>query len=272
MYVDKEKMERRCPAPVEVRVEESGKSTKIVGYASLFNVWADIGGMFKERVKPGAFTKTIKEADVRALWNHNPDYVLGRNKSGTLRLWEDEKGLGYEVEPPNTAWARDLIESIRRGDINQSSYGFMVNKQDINYENNERTIIDVALFDVSPVTYPAFPTTTAQVRSMFEKIQEVEPEVKEEEQEQPEKWAFLDKMVLKMKNGEDLSEEELRSLSELFNLSLPPAKHTDTEGPPPAKHAPSDTRSDKEEKPENKIKSLDKTQDLLQKAKVLKYK
>jgi len=232
---DNESEERRCLPSAELRVDDSGAAPKIIGYAAVFDVFTDIGGMFRERIQKGAFTKTIKEADIRALWNHNPDYVLGRNKAGTLRLWEDSKGLGYEINPPATSWANDLIASAKRGDVNQSSFGFTVNKQDIDYEKGERTLIDVTLYDVSPVTFPAYPTTSAQVRSAFAKQDPPDPG--------PLPWENLDHLVTKIKAGQELTEDELRILTAYIpNLSVPAANHTETPPEPPAKHSDGDTR------------------------------
>ena len=96
----------------------------IVGYAATFNQSAEIGGYFTEVIAPGAFADAIAKDDVRAVFNHDENLVLGRTKSGTLRLFEDAIGLRYEIDPPDTQTARDLIESMRRGDISQSSFAF----------------------------------------------------------------------------------------------------------------------------------------------------
>lgn len=149
--------------------EDKGEPTKIVGYAARFNELSDeIWGM-REKIVPGAFSEAILNSDVRALWNHDPNYVLGRTKNNTLTLREDEQGLFYEVAPPDTQWARDLVESIRRGDVDQSSFAFSVEIQEWDESSDPiiRTIKKVReLFDVSPVTYPAYPTATSGVRSM----------------------------------------------------------------------------------------------------------
>lgn len=149
-------------ACLEVRSETTERPT-IAGYAAVFNHWADIGG-FREQIAPGAFTKTLQEADVRALVNHDANYVLGRTKSGTLRLWEDEHGLAFEVDPPEAQWAQDLMASIRRGDVDQMSFGFRAIKD--RWEGDERTLLEVALYDVSVVTFPAYAETEAHLRSM----------------------------------------------------------------------------------------------------------
>src|SRR4030095_6031440 len=111
---------------VEIRSSEDGDEPPMIrGYAAVFNEWADIiPGLFRERIAPGAFRKTIREADVRALFNHNPDYVLGRNRAGTLDMREDKHGLAVDIEPPDSQWARDLMVSMKRGDISQMSFGF----------------------------------------------------------------------------------------------------------------------------------------------------
>ncbi len=161
--------ERRAFPLMEVRINEEGDKPKIVGYAAVFNKMSlDLGG-FREVIRPGAFKKTIQEADVRALWNHNADYVLGRTKSGTLKLEEDDKGLRIEITPPDTQWAKDLITSMRRGDVDQMSFGFRPVKDRWGTEDGEniRELLEVELFDVSPVTFPAYPQTSVQVRSIF---------------------------------------------------------------------------------------------------------
>lgn len=153
--------------PFEIRTDEENK---IVGYAAVFNQLSVDLGAFREKIAPGAFKKTIQEADIRALWNHDPNFVLGRTKSRTLRLQEDEKGLAIEIIPPNTTWARDLMESIKRGDIDQMSFGFRAIKEDWETEGEQliRVLKEVELFDVSPVTFPAYPTTDVQVRKLID--------------------------------------------------------------------------------------------------------
>jgi len=123
-------------------------------------------------IQPGAFAAALTRSDVRALFNHDPNLILGRTTSGTLRVFEDEHGLVYEIDPPDTQAARDLQESLRRGDVSQSSFGFTVRADKWLPASDEReyplriiTEID-ELYDVSPVTYPAYPATSAAVRQM----------------------------------------------------------------------------------------------------------
>lgn len=167
------KREVRFFQAAELRVTPEGK---ITGYAAPFNKWSqDLGG-FREQVAPGAFKRAIAEGqDVRALFNHNPSVVLGRTKSGTLTLAEDSNGLRYEINPPDTQAARDLMASIRRADITGSSFGFIVRRDQWSDDRDatgkltgsSRTLLDVDLFDVSPVTYPAYPDSSVAMRAMW---------------------------------------------------------------------------------------------------------
>ena len=134
----------------------------------MFNRMSENLGGFREIIAPGAFDSVLQD-DVRALFNHDPNYLLARSTSGTLKLSVDEQGLRYEFEPPNTTAGRDLVESMKRGDISQSSFAFTVAKD--SWEERDggvvRTINKVErLFDVSPVTYPAYPDATVGMRSM----------------------------------------------------------------------------------------------------------
>lgn len=163
--------------PLEFRVEkregENGDDEKrvIVGHAAVFNTLSEDLGGFREQIAPGAFLTAIKEDDVRALFNHDPNFVLGRNTSGTLRMSEDSKGLAIEIDAPDTQFARDLLHSMERGDISQMSFGFNVRPNGSNFAEDDdgqiiRTLTDVRLFDVSPVTYPAYKETDVAVRSL----------------------------------------------------------------------------------------------------------
>ena len=161
---EKNLFERRTITLKELRVVdtdlEPGNEPAIEGYASVFESWSEeLGGNspFRERVVKGAFEETIQKDDIRALFNHDPNYVLGRNVAGTLTLEEDDKGLKVRIIPPDTQWARDLLVSIKRGDITQMSFGFTVILDRWSYEDNidVRELLKVKLFDVSPVTFPA---------------------------------------------------------------------------------------------------------------------
>ena len=143
---------------------------KISGYAAVFNSVSEELSWFKEKIEPGAFGESIGTDDIRALWNHDSNYVLGRNKSGSLMLVEDQHGLKIEIDPPDTQWARDLMVSIDRGDVSQMSFGFqtITDKWEMSEGVDMRTLLKVRLFDVSPVTFPAYPDTEVGLRSLEE--------------------------------------------------------------------------------------------------------
>lgn len=175
-------LQRRAFHVARMEVRESDGKSRLVGYAAVFNQLSEDLGGWRELIRPGAFAKTIRDgSDVRALWNHNPDYVLGRTKSGTLRLREDGHGLAIEIDPPDTTWARDLVETIRRGDVDQMSFGFIPVRSEVkvidDHDDNGqprrsviRELIEVRLFDVSPVTFPAYPQTEIGVRSAIAEL------------------------------------------------------------------------------------------------------
>jgi HK97 family phage prohead protease len=160
--------EKRVATGLSLEVRAEGDSKKIVGYAAVFNSPTDIGGFFREQIKPGAFAAAIARDDVRALIDHDSTLVLGRNKAGTLTLAEDEKGLRIEITPPDTQPSRDLMVSMERGDISGMSFGFRALKQewDDTQDPPLRTIIEAELFDVSVVTYPAYADTEVALRSL----------------------------------------------------------------------------------------------------------
>lgn len=154
--------ERRYVVVDEIRADFEKR--KISGYAALFNVWSEDLGGFKERIQPGAFAKTIVDGDVRALFNHDPNMILGRTKNNTLRLSEDNKGLEFDADLPDTSYARDLAVSIERKDITQNSFGFQTVRDEWTDDWRKRELIEVKLFDVSPVTFPAYKQTNVKLR------------------------------------------------------------------------------------------------------------
>lgn len=145
----------------------SSESRTIEGYAALFGQETDLG-FFREIILPGAFNGADM-TDVRALFNHDPNLILGRTASGTMTLEVDERGLKYRFEAPNTTAGNDLLEMIRRGDVSQSSFAFTVDKEDWEEERGKPALRKIeqfsTLYDVSPVTYPAYTNTTVQARS-----------------------------------------------------------------------------------------------------------
>lgn len=174
-------MEQRFLQATEVRTmdpEAEGQPKRLIGYAAVFNVLADIGGRFQERIAPGAFRSAIQDGDVRALWNHNSDFPLGRTKAGTLRLIEDDKGLRFENDLPDTTMGEDAKVSIQRGDVTGVSFGFEVPPGGDEWAmiggKKVRTITKVNLHEISPVTFPAYEATSVEARSAEAVAQEAE--------------------------------------------------------------------------------------------------
>jgi uncharacterized protein len=163
------KKERRFTGSCELRaIAAEGESKRIAGHAAVFNSLSEEIWGFREKIAPGAFKDALAKSDIRALLNHDPNYVLGRTKNGSLRAWEDETGLAVEIDPPSTRWAEDLLVSIGRGDISQMSFAFRVGEDEWESVDgiDHRTILSFdEIFDVSPVTYPAYPETDVSLRA-----------------------------------------------------------------------------------------------------------
>lgn len=158
-------LERRMTTG-EVEFRAKGSNMYVEGYASVFEKRSGNLGGFVERVKPTAFNKTIQEADVRALWNHDPQYVLGRTGARTLELSIDQSGLYYRSLLPNTSYAKDLAALLERRDVRESSFTFfnVQDSWDLTEEGYpQRSLIEVGLIDVAPVTFPAYPDATSGV-------------------------------------------------------------------------------------------------------------
>jgi len=172
----------------EVRKADD-EPTKIVGYAAVFNKLSDDLGGFKEKINPGFFSDVLGN-DVRALFNHDDNMVLGRTKNDTLKLEEDSKGLKVEIIPPDTSYARDLINLVGRGDVDQMSFQWITAKDEwdtTNLNKVVRTLIKAkSLWDVSPVTFPAYPQTKVDVRSAKQVYIDYLEELLEENSDEPE--------------------------------------------------------------------------------------
>jgi Escherichia/Staphylococcus phage prohead protease len=161
-----------------VESQESEPVPVIEGYFARFDRWFH-GPFFKERIKKGAFAKSIKDHDIRALWNHNQDFPLGRTRNKTLRLVEDEKGLWGQIDVPDTSVARDALISIKRGDVTGASFGFEVDDDGEEWSENfsERTLTGVKLWEVSPVVFPAYNSTNINARSRLAAVGRPVPDV-----------------------------------------------------------------------------------------------
>lgn len=163
-------MERRVMADARMEVRQEGERPVLRGYAAVYGQWSEDLGGFRERIAPGAFGRALAGADVRALWNHDSAFVLGRTKAGTLRLRDDEHGLFVEIDPPDSLLGQAWVESVRRGDVSQMSFAFSIEKAEHTWGEDgtrEQTLRDVTLFEVSPVTFPAYPQTELDVRALW---------------------------------------------------------------------------------------------------------
>jgi len=170
----------RCAEP-NFRVERAENDLpRIIGHAAVFNSETDLGP-FTESIAKGAFKRTLEEgADVRALFNHDPNMILGRTKAKTLFLSEDSVGLLTTIIPPDTQLGRDITKSIERGDISQMSFGFYIVKEEMEKREGGKphfTITDAELFDVSPVTFAAYEATDLDVQRQRARILYAEEEM-----------------------------------------------------------------------------------------------
>lgn len=147
---------------LELRAQE-GKPATILGHAALFNTKSVFLYGFREIIEPGAFAESLS-GDIRALWQHDTAKVLGRTKADTLKLWEDDQGLAFELHPPDTQDGRDAVTLIERGDVDQMSFGFNVPPGGDTWAEDEdgiplRKLRTVSLMEISPVTWAAYPQT-----------------------------------------------------------------------------------------------------------------
>ncbi|MGB3352690.1 MAG: HK97 family phage prohead protease [Mycobacterium sp.] len=153
---------------VELRSEVAGN--KLSGYGAVFNQYADMGS-YLEQLQPNAFDAVLSDpaSDVRSFWNHDSTMLLGRQSSGTLRLSVDSHGLAFELDLPKTSYANDVRELAARGDLTGMSFGFIPGEEVWGTVGHRdlRTHVSVAkLIEVSPVSLPAYPGTTVQLRSL----------------------------------------------------------------------------------------------------------
>lgn len=165
---------------IDFEVRSMGDGLSFAGYAAVFNSWsADLGG-YKEQIAPGAFTRSLNAVangrwDVKMFLNHNDSIVLGSTKARTLRLTQDDRGLLAEATLPDNEWGRPVRDAVKRGEISSMSFGFVIDNpksgQSYNDTRTERTIHDLRLFEVSPVTgWPAYAATSASVRALADAI------------------------------------------------------------------------------------------------------
>lgn len=196
--------ERRMVTGTQLRAAGDQRK-KIYGRAVVYDVESDVlGGWFTEVIRPGALTDALRKSDVRCLFNHDPNHVLGRTKSGTLRLIDTAQGLDIECDPPETQTARDLLELLGRKDVDQMSFAFTILEDRWTFSRDPgkpdfREILKIEeLYDVSPVTYPAYPQTEVWARTSQENQQVLR--------------------AARMRYGEDADLDEARRCIELADL------------------------------------------------------
>lgn len=160
---------------IEVRKLE-GQPDEVVGIAAPFNSDSVSFGDFVERYSVGAFTKTLRDRpDVIALINHNTDMPVGRTTAGNLKLFETARGLEYSFIPPDTTLGRDLKYNIENRIWKSVSIGFVIRSSEWTKENgkNIRNLTEVDLWEMSFVSFPAYPDTTAEMRALMEEGEKV---------------------------------------------------------------------------------------------------
>jgi len=199
----------------EFEVREDGDGMTLTGYAARFNEPSE-PLPFIERIKPGAFKRSINSRnDIKLLWNHNTDMVLGSTRAGTLTLKEDEIGLRVVASLPDTSYGRDAKVSIQRGDVTGFSFGFTVPAGGDSWSSDgtERTLKSVRLMEVSTgVAFPAYPSTngTAQVRGLD----------KVAERNNIDADALAD-ALLKIEDGQTISKDEAEMVSRVISDLAP---------------------------------------------------
>lgn len=161
----------------EIRAE-GGEERRVSGYAAVFNKLSEVLYNFREKIAPGAFKRSLKENDILALWSHNPDIPIGRTSSNTLSLSEDDTGLRFSLDLPDSPWGHSAYTAISRGDVKGVSFGFMVREDE--WKRGEegkphiRTLKDVDLIEISPTAFPAYPQTSVSARDLQSVVEEQE--------------------------------------------------------------------------------------------------
>ncbi|WP_429998557.1 HK97 family phage prohead protease [Metabacillus fastidiosus] len=162
------KTETRELATDSIEIREANGTRMIHGYAVKWGMPSNkIGGRFFEQFQKGAFTESLAKHDIRALWSHDTSKVLGRTKNNTLRLTEDDVGLRFELDLPNTTVGNDTYESINRGDIDGVSFGFRAIQQHWEKRDQNNIVRDITkanLLEISPIGFPAYPDSQVSIR------------------------------------------------------------------------------------------------------------
>lgn len=187
-------------AQTEFQTREDGDNRTIEGYFAVFNSNYEIAPGMTESVAPGAFSRTIS-GDIRALINHDTTLVLGRTKANTLKLREDSHGLWGEIDiNPNDVDAMNLYERVKRGDVDQCSFGFYVRSEDTDISENgdiHWTLKDVDLFEVSCCTFPAYEQTNISART-----------AERDSIKKRERQAWQEQMKVRLRNGTESADDQ----------------------------------------------------------------
>lgn len=193
--MDKTETRELSTSDIEIREDDEGKRT-LSGYAVKWEKKSSVLGMFfkfREQVEKGAFSESLKNDDQRFLWSHDMSKVLGRTKNDTLALKEDNTGLRFDLELPNTTLGNDTYESISRGDIDGVSFGFKVEDDSVEEPDDDiplRTVKQAKLLEVSAVAFPAYPDSAVSARG-FDRMKQYDDELKEYRDEQAAKIRTL---------------------------------------------------------------------------------
>lgn len=162
----------RTDDDLELRVDDGESGPVLVGYGAVFNRWSQpIYDMFRERIRPGAFAKTLSESkDITSYIDHEHQRILARTSAGNLKLEEDKKGLRYRIQLGKQSYVEDLVENVRSGNIRGSSFQFRAVKQEWGFAQkkgqlDERDLIEVKLFETGPVVNPAYTSASVSLRS-----------------------------------------------------------------------------------------------------------
>lgn len=205
--------------PAEFEIRETSDGMQFEGYAAIFDS-ASEPLPFREYIKPGAFTRSLKARnDIKLLWNHDAGAILGSTRAGTLSLVEDARGLKVSATLANTTTGRDVAELLRRGDVDSMSFGFSTPAGGDSWssDGSERTLKSVRLHEVSIVGFPAYTATagTTSVRSLEDVAMtaEVDTEV-------------LASAMEKIQEGAEISAEEAFVMKAILN-ALAPAEEED---------------------------------------------
>jgi uncharacterized protein len=206
----------------EFEVREDGDGMTFTGYAAVFNSPSE-PLPFIERIAPGAFRRSLRDrSDIKLLWNHDAGEILANTRSGTLRLYEDDKGLRVEAELANTSRGRDVAELVRTGRVDSMSFGFTVPRggDEWNQDGSERTLKSVRLFEVSVVGWPAYEATAGStaVRALDRIAIRAEVDVD-----------ALSDALLKIENGETITPEDKDLLEKVLAELAPEAPEPEVE-------------------------------------------